>query len=80
MFNVWSYLSKMKKEFPLGCKVEVDEETIMNFYWDYGTTSRVAKVIDYVLEEGMLVVVNAAGLEFSVYPDEVEPYFEPQVC
>ena len=78
--NVWAYLSNMKKEFPIGLTIEVDDDVIQNFYWDYGTTSRLVKVIGYVIEEGMLIVANSAGIEFSVYPEEVEHYFEPQVC
>jgi hypothetical protein len=73
MINPWAEIAKMKKDFPINSMVMVNEDV-------EGIGGMILKVTGYFIEEGIIELTGANGREFELYPEEIEPYFESQVC
>lgn len=54
--NIWIKSAKIKNDFPID-SIAIVEDTFV-------------QVIGYLLQEGMIQVMNAMGKEFDVYPEE----------
>jgi len=77
--NVWAELSELKKDFPLGSKVLIKEE-VEDDHWGLEIGGKLAEVVGYDIYEGMIELITETGLPISLYCDEIELYFESQVC
>jgi len=77
MINPWADLAKMKRDFPIGVLVVVDED-VTDGADDIG--GMILKVIGYEIEQGWLELVSENGREFVLYPDEITRHYESQVC
>ena len=79
MINMWVEVARLKREFPIGCFVIIDED-VEEIYWGEEVGGKIAQVIGYDIEEGLLELVTETSKELALYPDEVERHFESQVC
>lgn len=79
MTNLWAEIARMKREFPIGSQVIINED-VEEIYWGEEVGGRLAEVTAYDIEEGMLELVTETGKEIALYPDEVQRYFPNQVC
>lgn len=79
MINLWADLAKMRRDFPIGSEVIIDED-IEEVYWDEEVGGKIAQVTGYDIEEGLLELVTEAGKEIALYPDEVERHYPSQIC
>jgi hypothetical protein len=77
MINPWADLAKMKRDFPLGVLVVVDDDVEDG---DDDIGGMILKVTDYLIEEGMIELTGENGREFLLYPEEIARHYENQVC